>query len=85
MGEGIDPLDVLHALLAAYDRLPADVHERYRASLVTLGQSVRVERPADVLEGRAIDVGRDGRLAVLDACGITHHLDTGDVVHLRPA
>jgi hypothetical protein len=28
-------------------------------------------------------VGRDGRLAVLDDCAITHHLDTGDVIHLR--
>jgi BirA family biotin operon repressor/biotin-[acetyl-CoA-carboxylase] ligase len=84
LGDGIDPLDVLGALLAAFDALPADVHDRYRSALVTLGQQVRVERPADVLEGRAIDVGRDGRLAVLDACGITHHLDTGDVVHLRP-
>jgi BirA family biotin operon repressor/biotin-[acetyl-CoA-carboxylase] ligase len=84
LGDGIDPLDVLGALLAAFDTLPADVHDRYRSALLTLGQQVRVERPADVLEGRAIDVGRDGRLAVLDACGITHHLDTGDVVHLRP-
>ena len=80
----LDPMDVLHALLAAYDDLPDDVHQRYRDSLVTLGQRVRVERPADVLEGRAIDVGRDGKLAVLDDCGITHHLDTGDVIHLRP-
>jgi BirA family biotin operon repressor/biotin-[acetyl-CoA-carboxylase] ligase len=85
VGEGIDPMAVLAALLDAYDELPPDVHERYRAALATLGRRVRIERPADVLEGRAIDVGRDGRLAVLDACGITHHLDTGDVVHLRPA
>ncbi len=85
VGEGIDPMAVLAALLDAYDELPSDVHDRYRAALATLGRRVRIERPADVLEGRAIDVGRDGRLAVLDACGITHHLDTGDVVHLRPA
>ncbi len=44
LGEGIDPLVVLDALLVAFDALPADVHERYRASLVTLGQRVRVER-----------------------------------------
>jgi len=81
----LDPLDLLRAMLAAYDALPADVHGRYRDALVTLGQRVRVERPADVIEGRAIDVGRDGRLAMLDDCGITHHLDTGDVIHLRPA
>jgi len=81
----LDPLDLLRAMLAAYDALPDDVHGRYRDALVTLGQRVRVERPADVIEGRAIDVGRDGRLAMLDDCGITHHLDTGDVIHLRPA
>jgi BirA family transcriptional regulator, biotin operon repressor / biotin---[acetyl-CoA-carboxylase] ligase len=85
VGEDADPQEVLAALLRAHDALPDDVFDRYRSSLVTLGQAVRVERPADVIEGRAIDVGRDGRLAVLDTCGITHHLDTGDVVHLRPA
>lgn len=84
-GEGIDPLDLLAAVLRAFDALPTDVHPRYRDHLVTLGQTVRVERPNDVLVGRAIDVGRDGRLAVLDDCAITHWIDTGDVVHLRPA
>lgn len=83
-GEGIDPLDLLTSVLRAFDALPADVHQRYREHLVTLGQTVRVERPNDVLVGRAIDVGRDGRLAVLDDCAITHRIDTGDVVHLRP-
>jgi BirA family biotin operon repressor/biotin-[acetyl-CoA-carboxylase] ligase len=85
LGEGIEPLRVLQALLSAYDALPDDVHRRYCDHLVTLGQTVRVERPSDVLVGRAIDVGRDGRLAVLDACAITHWVDTGDVIHLRPA
>ncbi len=81
----LDPLDVLRALLVAFDALPVDVYDRYRSSLVTLGHTVQAQRPTDVLEGRAIDVGRDGRLALLDSCGITHHLDTGDIVHLRPA
>ena len=81
----LEPLDVLRALLVAFDALPVDVYDRYRSSLVTLGHTVRAQRPTDVLEGRAIDVGRDGRLALLDSCGITHHLDTGDIVHLRPA
>jgi BirA family biotin operon repressor/biotin-[acetyl-CoA-carboxylase] ligase len=85
VGDGVDPLELLHTMLRAFDALPADVHERYRSSLVTIGQRVRVERPTDVLEGRAVDVGRDGRLAVTDDAGVVHHLDTGDVVHLRPA
>jgi hypothetical protein len=45
---------------------------------------VRVELHDGAIRGRAIDVGRDGRLAVLDDCAITHHVDAGDVVHLRP-
>jgi BirA family transcriptional regulator, biotin operon repressor / biotin---[acetyl-CoA-carboxylase] ligase len=83
LGDGIHPLDVLHALLAAHDQLPTDVHPLYRSSLATLGRQVRVTLPDRELSGRAIDVGRDGRLAVLDDCAITHHIDTGDVVHLR--
>ncbi len=83
LGEGVDPLTVLHALLVAYDELPDDIAALYRSRLGTLGRSVRVELADAVLEGRAIDVEPDGRLLVLDACGITHRIDTGDVVHLR--
>lgn len=83
LGDDLDPLDVLRALLVAHDELPTDVYPVYRASLSTLGRRVRVVRADGEFEGRAIDVGRDGRLAVLDDCAITHHLDTGDVVHLR--
>lgn len=84
LGTDIDPLVVLAHLLGALDAQPADIHEAYRAALGTLGRRVRVELPADgELVGRAVDVGRDGRLLVLDDCAITHHVDTGDVVHLR--
>ena len=85
VGDDIDPLHLLASMLSAYDALPDDVHPLYRARLATLGRQVRVERAADVVVGQAIDVGRDGRLVVLDDGGITHHVDTGDVVHLRPA
>lgn len=78
------PLDVLAELLRAYDALPADVTAAYREALSTIGQRVRVEQALGVVEGRAIDVGRDGRLAVLDDCAVTHHIDVGDVIHLRP-
>jgi len=83
LGESFDPADVLAAMLAAYDRLPADITESYRTSLATIGQSVRVELPTSTVVGRAVDVLADGRLVVLDECGITHRFDTGDVVHLR--
>ena len=71
-------------MLEAYDRLPVDIDAPYRATLGTLGRRVRVELPGGaVLEGTAVDVEADGRLVVLDACGITHRLAAGDVVHLR--
>jgi BirA family biotin operon repressor/biotin-[acetyl-CoA-carboxylase] ligase len=85
LGDAIDPLDLLRELLAAYDRLPTDISRAYPAALATIGQRVRVERPDGVVEGRAVDVERDGRLVVLDDCAMTHRIDTGDVVHLRPA
>jgi BirA family biotin operon repressor/biotin-[acetyl-CoA-carboxylase] ligase len=80
----VAPLDLLDALLAELDGLPADIHDTYRARLATLGQRVRVQRTDGDVVGRAVDVEPDGRLVVLDDCAITHRIDTGDVVHLRP-
>jgi BirA family biotin operon repressor/biotin-[acetyl-CoA-carboxylase] ligase len=84
LGDGVDPLEVLAAMLATFDELPADIAADYRARLGTLGRSVKVDLADGVVEGRAIDVEPDGRLLVLDECGITHRIDTGDVIHLRP-
>jgi BirA family biotin operon repressor/biotin-[acetyl-CoA-carboxylase] ligase len=83
LGDGIAPLDLLSHLLAAFDRLPADVAPAYRAALATLGRHVRIELSDRVAEGTAIDVDSDGRLVVLDACGMSHRFAVGDVVHLR--
>jgi BirA family transcriptional regulator, biotin operon repressor / biotin---[acetyl-CoA-carboxylase] ligase len=83
LGGGCDPVEMLHSMLRAYDELPADITDEYRAALSTIGQSVRVELPESTVVGRALDVLGDGRLVVLDDCGITHRFDTGDVVHLR--
>jgi BirA family biotin operon repressor/biotin-[acetyl-CoA-carboxylase] ligase len=88
LGEGVDPLDVLAALLAAYDELPHDVGPMYRSQLATIGCRVRVELSAGVLavgalEGVAADVDADGRLVVIDDEGVTHRVAVGDVVHLR--
>ena len=83
--DGIEPSAFLVELLRAFDALPADVHDRYRASLGTLGRRVRVVRPGGDLLGTAVDVGSDGRLVLLDDCAISHRIDAGDVVHLRPA
>jgi BirA family biotin operon repressor/biotin-[acetyl-CoA-carboxylase] ligase len=84
LGEQHDPLHLLAALLAAFDDLPDDVSVRYRERLATLGTAVRVHLPDGEVEGRAVDVEPDGRLVVLDACGLTHRFAVGDVVHLRP-
>ena len=83
LGDGYDPADVLDAMLVAYDGLPGDITDMYRASLATIGHSVRVELSGSEVVGIALDVLPDGRLVVLDECGITHRFDTGDVVHLR--
>jgi BirA family biotin operon repressor/biotin-[acetyl-CoA-carboxylase] ligase len=91
LGDGVTPREVLDALLTAFDELApladrGDIRDLYRARLGTIGLQVRVELPDDrVITGRAVDVEPDGRLVVLDECAITHRIDTGDVVHLRPA
>jgi len=83
LGDGVDPLDLLAALLTAYDALPDDVWAAYRANLGTIGQRVRVDLPDGEVVGRALDVEPDGRLVVVDDCGVTHRFAVGDVVHLR--
>ncbi len=86
LGDTVTPRAVLMGLLDAYDALPPDLTALYRDHLGTIGQEVRVELPGGrFVTGRALDVEADGRLVVLDDCAITHRIDTGDVVHLRPA
>ena len=79
------PADVLAAVLEELAALPDDVRALYRNSLVTIGEQVRVELPGDVtpLHGRAVDVDDAGRLGVVDADGVRHDLEVGDVVHVR--
>ncbi len=79
---------VLEALLVALDEILSwsndERHAEYRRRLSTIGREVRVELPdGTFVEGRALDVEIDGRIVVLDACGVTHRLDVGDIVHLR--
>jgi len=86
LGDATNPRSLLRALLSAFDELPLDISVPYRAGLATIGQLVRVELPGErFITGRALDVEPDGRLVVLDDCAVTHRIDTGDVVHLRPA
>jgi len=83
LGEEVDAAEVLDAMLREYDRLTGDIAAMYRAGLETIGTSVRVETAGSTVVGHALDVLPDGRLVVLDGCGISHRFDTGDVVHLR--
>lgn len=84
----IDPHRFLLAMLPHIDRLfglnDDELHREYLARLATVGSRVRAQMPGDVdIVGRALDVELDGRLVVLDECGVTHRIDTADVVHLR--
>jgi len=87
-GAAFDVDAVLRSFLAALERIlassDANVNDLYRRHLSTLRREVRIDLPnGDVLEGRALDVESDGRLVVLDRCGVTHRLAVGDVVHVR--
>jgi BirA family transcriptional regulator, biotin operon repressor / biotin---[acetyl-CoA-carboxylase] ligase len=87
-GNEIEVDAVLRGLLAALDRILESSDERiddlYRRNLSTLRREVRIELPGgEIVEGRALDVERDGRLVVLDRCGVTRRLAVGDVVHVR--
>lgn len=66
---------------AACDELVA----RYRERCVTVGRRVRVELPAGVLVGTAVDVDPSGALVVEDDQLVRRTVTAGDVVHLRPA
>jgi BirA family biotin operon repressor/biotin-[acetyl-CoA-carboxylase] ligase len=85
----VTPDEFLLAMLPCIDELLAlpleMMHERYVAELGTVGMRVRAELPQDKeVVGHAVGVEPDGRLLVLDECGVTHRIDTADVVHLRP-
>lgn len=68
------------------DVVAAGLVEDYRARCATLGRDVEVSLPGGrTLAGRAVDVDRDGRLAVRAADGDTTVVSAGDVVHVRPA
>jgi BirA family biotin operon repressor/biotin-[acetyl-CoA-carboxylase] ligase len=81
----LDPARFLSVVLDELDSLPADITTRYRDSLLTIGQTVRVVLPGDAppLEGQATGVDAAGRLIVVSADGDRHELDVGDVVHVR--
>ena len=73
-------LDRLAAALASGDALLDD----YRARLVTVGRTVRVEPVrGDAVVGTAVAVTDDGALVVRDERGEDHTVVAADVHHLR--
>lgn len=79
----VKPLDVLRAILVAYDEAPVDPWPLYRENLGTIGRRVRVEMIDKTIAGQAIGVEHDGRLIVADDNDVQHRIDVGDVIHLR--
>lgn len=76
--------EVLGSMLSHLAVLPDDIYDTYRAMLSTIGMDVRVVLPEDDVFGVAVDVERDGRLAVRTSGGL-RLISAGDVVHMRPA
>ncbi len=61
----------------------ATMRDEYQRSLATLGQTVRVERPRDVIVGQASGIDEYGQL-VVEVDGDEVAISVGDVVHVRP-
>lgn len=72
-------LDRLDLRLSTLEAVALD----YRSRLATLGRAVRVDLGHEVIEGRAIDIDRLGRLLVEQDGGARVTVAVGDVVHLR--
>ena len=58
------------------------VIDEWRERAVTLGRKVRVETPAGVVEGMAVDIDGGGRLVVETPKGRVE-VSAGDCEHLR--
>jgi BirA family biotin operon repressor/biotin-[acetyl-CoA-carboxylase] ligase len=86
-GQPVERLPLLRALLerldARYAALRhgghADLFERWRDRLTTLGQPVQISLPHGELRGVAEDVERSGALRVRDKHGDLHTIMAGDV------
>jgi BirA family biotin operon repressor/biotin-[acetyl-CoA-carboxylase] ligase len=86
-GRPVERLLLLRALLermdARYDALRrgdhADLFERWRDRLTTLGQPIQLNLPHGELRGVAEDVERSGALRVRDQRGDLHTIMAGDV------
>ncbi|MEX0836608.1 MAG: biotin--[acetyl-CoA-carboxylase] ligase [Nitriliruptor sp.] len=80
--------DLLRGLAVWLRSVPADplrLLTAYRDACATVGTDVRVTFPdGEVLEGRAVDLDRDGRLVVESPVAGKVAVTAGDVEHVRP-
>jgi BirA family biotin operon repressor/biotin-[acetyl-CoA-carboxylase] ligase len=90
-GAQLEPMALLQLVLAGLEPRLADLASgtgrsrlagEYRRRCGTVGRSVRVELPGEVLVGTAIDVTGEGHLVVDTGTG-RKTVAAGDVVHLR--
>ena len=88
-GRPVDRWDVARAVLGSLDRWLGIVErsgvgpilDAYRGRCCTLGRTVRLERPTDVVEGVAAEVADDGAL-VVDTGDARVPVTAGDAHHL---
>ncbi|MBN1399817.1 MAG: biotin--[acetyl-CoA-carboxylase] ligase [Anaerolineae bacterium] len=84
-GRPLSRLALLQALLegveARYLRLQSgwSPHAEWRQHLATLGQSVQIGTPEEIITGQAVDVDADGALLVLTPEGARRRVLVGDV------
>ena len=88
LGHDVDLLELLRALLSNLDLELARtenfqaVLQDWRSLNCTLGEKVRVRRFGETIEGRAVDLSREGALLVATNDG-TIELFEGEIEHLR--
>jgi BirA family transcriptional regulator, biotin operon repressor / biotin---[acetyl-CoA-carboxylase] ligase len=80
-----DLLRSLSVWLRSVSRDPVGLLTAYRDACATIGSTVRITFPdGEVLEGRATDLDRDGRLVVDSPSAGQVAVTAGDVEHVRP-
>jgi BirA family biotin operon repressor/biotin-[acetyl-CoA-carboxylase] ligase len=88
LGHDVDLLELLRALLSNLDLELARIEnfqavlEDWRSLNCTLGKKLRVRRFGETIEGRAVDLSREGALLVATSRG-TVELFEGEIEHLR--
>lgn len=81
-------VELLAATLHNYDVMLQGLYQgrsemvwrKWRDGLTTLGRRVRVRAPGGVIEGRALDVARDGGLILETSPGVTRTVYAGDAI-----